>query len=183
MDSAKAESMLDAAEQVLRDEGYAALTSRRVAEILGVKQRLIYYYFRTMDELILAAFKRLAIRDLNRLKAGIQSERPLHEVWDVCINTTDARLISEFMALANHHEGVRTEVISFIEESRKLQIAALKKAIAKSNIPSASIPLDAIVLIGTSLALTLNRESSLGVKKGHPAMKKLIKEFLDGLEA
>ena len=145
MDSAKAESMLDAAEQVLRDEGYAALTSRRVAEILGVKQRLSYYYFRTMDELTLAAFKRLAIRDLNRLKAGIHSERPLHEVWDVCINTTDARLISEFMALANHHEGIAAEVIAFIEESRKLQIAALKKAIGKNNVGSTTMPLEAMV--------------------------------------
>ena len=119
IDSEKAEAMLDAAEDILRDEGYGALTSRRVAEHLGVKQRLVYYYFRTMDDLVLETFKRLEARDLDRLRAGIASDRPLHEVWDVFINTTDSRIISEFMALANHHEGLRRDVISFIEESRR----------------------------------------------------------------
>ena len=48
--------MLDSAEDILREEGYGALTSRRVAERLGVKQRLVYYYFRTMDDLIAETF-------------------------------------------------------------------------------------------------------------------------------
>ena len=50
--------MLDAAETILCEEGYAALTSRRVAEHVGAKQRLVYYYFRTMDELAVETFRR-----------------------------------------------------------------------------------------------------------------------------
>ena len=56
-------SMLDAAEVILCEEGYGALTSRRVAERIGVKQRLVYYYFRTMDELIVETFRRLSSRE------------------------------------------------------------------------------------------------------------------------
>jgi AcrR family transcriptional regulator len=182
VDSAKAESMLDAAEVILRDEGYAALTSRRVAEYLDVKQRLVYYYFRTMDDLILATLKRLSSRELDRLKAASSSDRPLHEIWNVCINTVDARIVSELMALANHTEGMRSEVISFVEKSRSLQVAALKRALATTNTEKFNVNPEALAIIGSSLVLTLNAEALLGVDKGHAAVKKMIKNFFDTIE-
>ena len=52
--------LLDAAEQLMLEEGYAAVTSRRVAEKAALKPQLVHYYFRTMDELFLAAFRRRA---------------------------------------------------------------------------------------------------------------------------
>lgn len=181
-DSEKATAMLDAAEYILTEFGYGALTSRRVAEHLGVKQRLVYYYFRTMDDLVLETFKRLAIRDLNRLKESIASDRPLQEIWNVFINTSDSRIVAEFMALANHHEELREEVIGFIEASRKIQIQALKKAMKSSGVASDSPSAEAIALIGSSLALALNRESMLGVSLGHAAVQKMIRQFFQSLE-
>lgn len=180
--SAKAESMLDAAVEILREEGHAALTSRRVAEYLGVKQRLVYYYFRTMDDLILETFKRLAIRDLTRLKHAINSEHALHDIWEVCINTTDARLVTEFMALANRNESLRQVVTAFIEESRDLQVTALKNALAKTRSAYSQWQPEVIAFVGTSLALALNREAALGVKKCHSAVKKMVQAFFAGTE-
>jgi AcrR family transcriptional regulator len=52
--------LLDGAENILKEEGYASLTSRRIAERVGIKQQLTYYYFRTMDELMVEAFRRLS---------------------------------------------------------------------------------------------------------------------------
>ena len=52
--------LLDAAEQLMIDEGYAAVTSRRVAEKAGLKPQLVHYYFRTMDDLFLEVFRRYA---------------------------------------------------------------------------------------------------------------------------
>ena len=49
-------SILDGADDILREEGHAELTSRRIAERIGVKQRLVYYYFNTMDDLVVALF-------------------------------------------------------------------------------------------------------------------------------
>jgi AcrR family transcriptional regulator len=154
--SANWNAMLDGAEEILREEGYAALTSRQVAERIGVKQRLVYYYFRTMDELIVETFRRLAERELQRLATALESDRPLREVWDVCIHTSDARLVAEFMALANRVEALRAEVIAFIEESRRMQIAAVSRAAEKAPTPGA-IPPAAVALLATSLALSLPR--------------------------
>ncbi len=182
IESEKAEAMLDAAEIILRDEGYAALTSRRVAEQTGVKQRLVYYYFQTMDDLVLAAFKRLVQRDKQRLEGVLKSDKPLHEIWSICMNTADARLIAEFMALANHHEGLRELVIDYIEESRKVQVRALKKALQANGMDTSRYSPDAIAFIGSSIALALNRESALGIGKGHRSVNKLVKEFFATLE-
>ena len=52
--------LLDAAERLLLTEGYAAVTSRRVAAEAGLKPQLVHYYFATMDDLYLAVFRRRA---------------------------------------------------------------------------------------------------------------------------
>ncbi|MBW8785467.1 MAG: TetR/AcrR family transcriptional regulator [Novosphingobium sp.] len=170
-------AMLDGAEAVLRDEGHAALTSRRIAERIGVKQRLVYYYFATMDDLITELFRRLSERELERFRAARRSDRPLREIWDICIHTTDARLISEFIALANRIEELSAEVVHFIEESRRIQVdaleAALKRAPAANHASAA-----ALAIVATSVALTLTREQKIGVDSGHDDVMALIEAFL-----
>jgi AcrR family transcriptional regulator len=174
-------AMLDGAEDILREEGYAALTSRRIAERIGVKQRLVYYYFRTMDDLIVETFRRLSVRELERLSAALESERPLREIWDVCIHTSDARLVSEFMALANRIDGLRTEVIRFIREERRMQVTALSAALKRTSW-SGSIPPAGLAILAKSIALTLNREGEIGVKTGHAEIMTVIDEFLAAME-
>ncbi|MCB2076747.1 MAG: TetR/AcrR family transcriptional regulator [Novosphingobium sp.] len=174
-------AMLDGAEDILREEGHAALTSRRVAERVGVKQRLIYYYFRTMDELIVEMFHRSSEREIARLRTAAASEMPMREIWDICIHTTDARLITEFMALATRIEGLRKEVILFIEESRRIQIEAIAKAAGQSKAKKA-IPADALALLATSLALSLTREEQIGIDMGHEAVRGLVETIFDTYE-
>jgi len=170
-------SMVEAAEAILCDEGYGALTSRSVADRIGVKQRLVYYYFRTMDELIVETFRRLAVREIERLEAALASDRPLREVWAVYVDTTDTRLVSEFMALANRIEDLRIEVKAFIEQSRQLQIAAFEKA-ARSRGGAPALPPIAAAIFGTSAALALHREAGLGIEAGHGEVRAAIDAFV-----
>lgn len=174
--------ILDAAEGILLEEGYAALTSRRIAERIGIKQRLVYYYFHTMDDIVVEGFRRMSKRELERLANALQAELPLHEVWGICIHTTDSRLISEFMALANRNEGVRREVIHFIEQSRALQVEALGRAVKNKRGGVAGLPPVVITFMATSLALALTRESQLGVSMGHRETERAISEALASLE-
>jgi AcrR family transcriptional regulator len=174
--------ILDAAEGILLEEGYAALTSRRIAERIGIKQRLVYYYFHTMEDIVVEAFRRMSKRELERLEKALQAELPLHEVWGVCIHTTDSRIISEFMALANRSEGVRREVIHFIESSRALQVEALSRALQTKTGGVAGLPPVAITFMATSIALALTRENQLGISMGHRETERVIGEALAALE-
>lgn len=174
-------AMLDGAEAILREEGHAALTSRRVAERIAVKQRLVYYYFRTMDDLVISLFRRMSERELMRLKAAAMQPQPLRTLWKISLHSTDSRLIAEFMALASRIDGLRREVIYFIEAAREIEVSVLTAAM--NRVPQAGNmgPTGLAVTI-TSLALLLSRESQLGVSSGHAEIISALDAFLDQVE-
>ena len=174
-------AMLDGAEYILREEGHARLTSRRIAECVGVKQRLVYYYFRSMDELIVDLFRRLSDRELQRLREASESRHALRDIWNTNVSSTDARLISEFMALANRLEGLKIEVIKFIQESRAIEIEAIGAALARKSIPN-SLPASALAIVAASVALTVSREAQLGIDMGHADIITVVEGFLAALE-
>ena len=179
--SANWHAMLDAAEATLLEEGYGALTSRRIAERVAVKQRLVYYYFHTMDELIVETFRRMALRELERMRRTLEGPSPLRELWDVCIHTTDSRITSEFMALAYRNADLRREVTSFIEESRAIQAAAIRLAMDRSG-QSSELDAEALALLATGVALAMTREAALGVTTGHALAIARIEALIDRLE-
>jgi AcrR family transcriptional regulator len=179
--SANWHAMLDGAEDILREEGYAALTSRAVAERIGVKQRLVYYYFATMEDLIVETFRRLSVRELERMRGLLATRQPLRELWDVCIHTADARLISEFMALANRSAGLKAEVVAFIEESRAIQVQALAAAFGAKGRHGSLAPVG-LALLATSVGLSLTREAELGMSMGHAEVAAAIGAFLSEME-
>lgn len=174
-------AMLDAAEATLLEEGYGALTSRRIAERIGVKQRLVYYYFQTMDELIVETFRRMSQRELERMRSTLAGDTPVRKLWDVCIHTTDSRVTSQFMALAFRNEALHQEVTHFIEESRRIQAEAVNRSLARSQ-TSAPIDADGIALLATGVALAMTRERALGVTMGHGSLIAMVEAFLDGVE-
>ena len=103
--------LLDAAEQLLLEEGYASVTSRRVAEKAGLKPQLVHYYFRTMDELFLAVFRRMAEAGLRRWRAALASPQPLWALWRFMTDPAATRLTMEFMGLANHRKALHAEIV------------------------------------------------------------------------
>src|SRR6476659_8225993 len=96
--------LLDAAEQLLVEEGYAAVTSRRVAERAGLKPQLVHYYFRTMEDLFLEAFRRRAEEGLGVLAEALESPQPLWALWRFSTMSEATRVPLEFMGLANHRK-------------------------------------------------------------------------------
>ena len=47
----KRERILDATEEIMLKEGYAAVSSRSVATAVGIQAPLVHYYFSTIDDL------------------------------------------------------------------------------------------------------------------------------------
>jgi hypothetical protein len=94
---------------------------------------------------------------------------------------SDARLISEFMALANRNEGLRKEVIAYIEESRAIQVKVLRAALERRS-GSNKIPPAGLAILASSAALSLIRETELGVSAGHREIRAMIDAFLSEVE-
>lgn len=174
--------LMDATENVMRDEGYAAVTSRRVAERAGVNQQTVYYYFQTMDELLLATFRRRTHRVAEKTEQALNVNRPLHALWQASSDPFDAVLTMEFLALANHNELIRREMIEFGERIRLLGVgqisAQLREAVPEVGAVS---PLSAIMAI-TYIAHLLGFESALGIRGGHREVRVLMEWALRQLE-
>jgi AcrR family transcriptional regulator len=175
-------AMLDATERLLRSEGYAAVSSRRIAQEAGLKQQLVYYYFHTMDDLLLATFRRRTERAIDRLKATLESDHPLRALWEMHSELSVARLSAEFMALANHHEGIRAEVARYVEQSRAVEAEALARLIPHSGTLPNHLTPAAISLAISSISQTLAREQEMGIEAGHADMAAFIRWWLDQLD-
>jgi hypothetical protein len=123
-------------------------------------------------------FRRMVARETERLKEIAASARPIRNFWELARESRDTRLSAEFLALAHRNAELNKEVVDFITFSRQLQITALEKATADRS----DIPASAMVVLGTNLALSLNREAALGVDLGHAAAETVITEILDRIE-
>lgn len=173
-DSQTSAALLDATERVLRDQGYAAATSRRIAQEAGLKQQLVYYYFETMDDLLLAAFRRRTERALKKLEADLATDRPIDAIWRNMGASGDARLSFEFMALANRHEGIRAEVARYVTLSRRMQAEAIARQLREQSVDTGPVSPGAAAFLMYCATLILGRESATGIDEAHEEVRALF---------
>ena len=179
--SASRDVIFDAVERVLQKEGSTALTARRVAEEAGFNHQTVYYYFQTMEELVLAAFRRRTENSLKRLEAPLASDRPLHAIRDIYSDPSNGRLNIEFNALAMRNDELRAEIVSYLDRSRRLQDAALAPLLKARGLPEAIGPMVPAMLV-LFVANFLDREAALGVTTGHDQMRVFLDWCLDRFE-
>lgn len=171
--------LLDAAEALMRESGYAAVTSRQVAAKAGLKNQLVHYYFRTMDDLFLAAFHRLANDIIDRQDAVESVDRPLRAMWVLLTDSRYRLLISEFVALGNHRPVIRDEFIKFGDRLREKQIDIMARVLERHHLPEFPwSPAFAAILLH-SLARFLAAENELGVSAGHAAAMGVVDWYID----
>ena len=181
-DSKTRAQLLDAAERLMLDQGYAAVTSRKLANAAGLKPQLVHYYFRTMDELFLELFRRRAEAGLARHTAALAGGQPLHLLWELSAHPELAALNIEFTALANHRKAVREEIAAYAERFRELNLAAIARVLERNRLWPGEIPPVVLLLAMTGLSVMLGMESILGITRGHAETVKFVQLHLDQLE-
>jgi len=164
---------VDAAEAILREEGGHAVSARVVAEKAGLKAQLLFYYFRTMDDLLRAVIRRINERRLERFEQALVSPEPLRALWDLNTDASSAILAIELNALANRREAIRAEIVDGARQFRLIQTEA-----AKRLLPSSAGSAAGIVMIAASLARMLANETALGLTEGHADAIAIVEQFL-----
>ena len=163
--------LIDATTKVMRDEGYAAATSRRIATEAGVKQALVYYYFPTMDDLFVEVLRSGAEVALERMRAALTDEDPLRALWSINSDLRWTGLNTEFMALANHRKVIRAELKSYAERVRDIETAAVTVALRARGIDVDECPPVALSMLIAQTARSLCNESAVGVTLGHDELR------------
>src|SRR5215213_6593462 len=147
--------LLDAAEELLLQEGYAAVTSRRVADAAGLKPQLVHYYFRTMEDLFVEIFRRRADEDLVRFERAVAADGSLRSLWRLNADPRGAMFSIEFVALANHRKAIRAEIARYAERFRAIQLEALGAALEAAGVGADQLPPIAVLLLMTGLSQVL----------------------------
>jgi AcrR family transcriptional regulator len=153
-----------------------------VAERAGANSGLVYYYFDSMEGLLVELFRRNAERGLERQAQVLQSPQPLWALWDdLTSSLNDARTI-EYFAMARHHERVRDEVIAFSRRYRKLQIDVLSDVLRTYDLDLESWPSSTLILAVASVSLLLLVEKSYGFDDGHDELVAAVERQIRALE-
>ncbi len=174
--------LLDAAELLMVEEGYAAVTSRRVAEKAGLKHQLVHYYFRGMDDLFGAMFVRRAEEGLRQQSELLETEQPLWALWRFGTDPTDTRLTMEFAALANHRKALRAQIAHYAERFRDEQRKAVAGALGRYGIDPDEVPPVVFAVLATSVSRVLVMERALGMSAGHAETVDFVEAYLRRLE-
>ena len=174
-------ALLDAVERLMLAEGYAAVTSRRVAAEAGVNPGLVYYYFGPMDNLFVEVFRRSAARMLGRQAEALASEQPLWALWDLIRDQTNSALNLEFLALGNHRKAVMEEMKDFSVRFRRVQFDGLSSVLASYDVDTEAWPPEAVMLFMDGVARFMGEERAYDLNLGHDqaigVVERLIGQF------
>lgn len=156
---------IDAAEDLLREEGFMAISARQVASKAGLKNQLLYYYFRTMDDLIVAVLRRVNERRMERFHQALAAPEPLRALWEMNCDPSGAALAAEFTSIAQHREAIRAEIVSSAQHFRGLQIEAVSRLMGAHD--AAGSPAAGIIMLAGALGRAIVTEQALGFSDGH----------------
>jgi len=171
--SAKRALLLETAEKLIVAEGYAAVSTRRVAIEAGIKAPLVHYYFPTTDDLLLAVYERAAERAHQRSIEAFSQPDPLAAFWALSKDSAHTGLGTELFALANHRKVIAHEIARTAVGHRTAQAEALLQSLGDKLDASVSAPVGLIILI-TAISRILVIEEAMGVTVGHAEARALV---------
>jgi AcrR family transcriptional regulator len=136
----KRKRLLDATEEIMLKEGYAAVSSRSVATAVGIQAPLVHYYFATIDDLFVAVLRRRAGRIVDRMAEALASPEPLRAWWRLASDKRGTALFVELLAAANHRPALKAEVGQIARDVRRMQMDALDSLLGEYGIDPEEFP-------------------------------------------
>lgn len=178
------EAILAATQRLMVEEGYASVSTRRVAKEVGVAPALVHYHFPTTDDLLIALFRQLTARTREETIECLAGPEPLRALWKLSSHPASTAIINEFMALSNHRKIIRTEIAAYVCDMRAFYAEALMSdrpsRVASGDAPTISA-LGVTVLIA-GMAPSLVMEAVLGVTMGHAEAASIIDGLIDAAQ-
>jgi AcrR family transcriptional regulator len=174
-------ALLDAAERLLVDVGYAAITTRRLAEEAGVHHGLVHYYFGSNDALMVRALERFTARLIDRQRELYESDLPFVEKWRTAMaflvgeDHAYEKIWLELQALAWNRPELRERLARVNDEWRAVLTDAFAEPHGALRI---GMPLDALVSLVMTFNLGIIVERLGGIDRGHAELLHWIDGWL-----
>jgi AcrR family transcriptional regulator len=176
--AAAEEALLDAAERLLAGAGYAAVTTRRLAEEAGVNHGLVHYYFGSNENLLVHALERFTTRLIARQRELYAADLPFAEKWRTAMrylvgdDVSYQKIWLELQALAWNNADISERLARVNAEWRAVLTEAFDEPRRQLGI---ELPLEALVSLVMTFNLGIIVERLGGIEAGH-------RELLDWID-
>lgn len=180
------DALLGAAEELLVEIGYAAITTRKVAERAGVNHGLVHYYFGSMEDMLLHVVERYTGALLDRQQAMYAADVPFIQKWRQAMRFLDEdtdsgyhKIWLELQALGWNDERVRERLQKVHARWLDVVTPAFDIGLGELGIDRRRYPTKSIV----SLVVTFNQgvmlERLSGVDSGHRELLRMLDRLLE----
>jgi AcrR family transcriptional regulator len=176
------DALLDAAERLLIDVGYAGITTRRLAEEAGLNHGLVHYYFGSIENLLVRTLERFTGRLIERQRTMYAAEVPFIEKWRTAMRflvEEDVRYEKvwlELQALGWNRPEMRERLAAVDGEWRGVLMEAFAKPREELDL---DIPLEALVSLVVTFNIGTIVERLSGISTGHEELFGWIDAFLE----
>ena len=117
-----AQTIVDAAQETLREEGFAGATTRAIARRGGFNQALVFYYFGSLEGLLLAALEQASEERLARYRAAVAGVDSIDalipvmaDLWEQDKASGHVRVISQMIAGAVNRPELNERVVALMQ--------------------------------------------------------------------
>lgn len=179
--SAAEDALLDAAERLLVDVGYAGITTRKLAEEAGVNHGLVHYYFGSNENVLVRTLERFTERLIERQRELYGSDAPFVEKWRTAMRYLVAEDLAyekvwlELQALAWNDLDLRQRLARVNAEWRGVLTEAFAEPHRRLGI---AMPLEALVSLVMTFNLGFIVERLGGIETGHAELLDWIDTWL-----
>lgn len=179
----KRRRLLDATEELMLQDGYAAVSSRSVAAAVGIQASLVHYYFPTLDDLFVAVLDRRARRNVELMATALASDEPLRAWWKVASDPRGTSLFVELLAAANHRPALKAQVGSIAREVRRMEVEALDRLLPEYGVDERHYPPNLIAAALHGLAFSAVQDLTAGYDTAPEDAIAAVDRLIDRLES
>lgn len=172
------DKLLRAALEALRTKGFAGASARTIAGLAGVNPGLIFYYFGTLDGLLLAALRQSSEERLARYRPAAEEVSSLSEliallrrIYREDVESGHVRVVSELVAGSVSRPEMASQVMAQMEPWIELAERCVERTAGGSPLLTLASPRD-LAFASVTFYLGANLMSHLG--SDPPAVEDLL---------
>lgn len=164
------EKLLRAAFESLRDRGYAATSSRGIGELAGVNPALVFYYFESVDDLLVEALTVSSTARLASYRAASEGAATLTELVSLLgahyaedVDSGHVRVVAELVGASVSRPELGSRVTALMEPWLDLAELTITRALEhnplREAMPAAELALAVVTFyLGANLLTDLMPE-------------------------
>lgn len=182
------DAFLDAAERLLVEEGYSAITTRRLAAEASLNPGLVHYYFGSIDEVLVQVAERFTARLTTRQREMYARDAPFLEKWRTATRYLEEDLAAgypkvffELSALSWNRPQLQERVQALQRAWHAILTEAFERAADEYGLDREEFPVDVLVALVMTFQQGIHLQRLSGIVDGHAALLAWVDARIESL--